>query len=211
MFRKSSARSHIKQKFLTVAKCFAGGQTSFGFIICLYTDIFIDVNSRHFIVIIMKKSMKGQDWLHWFCENAKQCFAQNNTLHCFMFCFFPDSMSYVWGVAFSKDIGAEKSPRSNSARFVSAVYAFLALIMVNTYCANLMAFLVQESPILPISGIRDEKVHTYSVYRKPLRLLKEDREVIPILKSLLTENLPTLEKADRTTGINALYSFRLVV
>ena len=81
-----------------------------------------------------------------------------------MFCFFPDSMSYVWGVAFSKDIGAEKSPRSNSARFVSAVYAFLALIMVNTYCANLMAFLVQESPILPISGIRDEKVHTYSDY-----------------------------------------------
>ena len=82
-----------------------------------------------------------------------------------LFCFFPDSMSYVWGVAFSKDIGAEKSPRSNSARFVSAVYAFLALIIVNTYCANLMAFLVQESPVLPISGIRDEKVHIYSVYR----------------------------------------------
>ena len=69
-----------------------------------------------------------------------------------------DSMSYVWGVAFSKDIGAEKTPRSNGARLVSAVYAFLALVIVNTYCANLMAFLVQDSPILPITGILDKKV-----------------------------------------------------
>ena len=67
-------------------------------------------------------------------------------------------MSYVWGVAFSKDIGAEKTPRSNGARLVSAVYAFLALVIVNTYCANLMAFLVQDSPILPITGILDKKV-----------------------------------------------------
>ena len=67
-------------------------------------------------------------------------------------------MSYVWGVAFGKDIGAEKTPRSNGARLVSAVYAFLALVIVNTYCANLMAFLVQDSPILPITGILDEKV-----------------------------------------------------
>ena len=27
-----------------------------------------------------------------------------------------DAMSYVWGVAFGKDIGAEKTPRSLSAR-----------------------------------------------------------------------------------------------
>jgi len=67
-------------------------------------------------------------------------------------------MSYVWGVAFSKDIGAEKTPRSNSARVVSVAYALLALIMVNTYCANLMAFLLQESYILPISGVKDVKV-----------------------------------------------------
>ena len=78
--------------------------------------------------------------------------------------FFPDAMSYVWGVAFSKDIGAEKTPRSNSARVVSAVYALLALIMVNTYCANLMAFLLQEPYILPISGVRDAKVgNLYSI------------------------------------------------
>jgi len=69
-----------------------------------------------------------------------------------------DAMSYVWGVAFSKDIGAEKTPRSNSARVVSVAYALLALIMVNTYCANLMAFLLQEPYILPISGVRDAKV-----------------------------------------------------
>ena len=67
-------------------------------------------------------------------------------------------MSYVWGVAFSKDIGAEKTPRSNSARVVSVAYALLALIMVNTYCANLMAFLLQEPYLLPISGVRDVKV-----------------------------------------------------
>ena len=67
-------------------------------------------------------------------------------------------MSYVWGVAFSKDIGPEKTPRSNSARVVSTVYALLALIMVDTYCANLMAFLLKESFLLPISGVRDEKV-----------------------------------------------------
>ena len=67
-------------------------------------------------------------------------------------------MSYVWGVAFSKDIGAEKTPRSVSARCVSTVYAFMAMIIVNTYCANLMAFLVQDNFVLPIDGIRDPKV-----------------------------------------------------
>lgn len=67
-------------------------------------------------------------------------------------------MTYVWGVAFGKDIGAEKTPHSSSARCVSTFFAFFALIVVNTYCANLMAFLVQEEFVLPISGIRDEKV-----------------------------------------------------
>ncbi|XP_022790110.1 glutamate receptor ionotropic, NMDA 1-like [Stylophora pistillata] len=69
-----------------------------------------------------------------------------------------DSMTYVWGVAFGKDIGAEKTPHSSSARCVSTFYAFFALIVVNTYCANLMAFLVQEQFVLPINGIRDEKI-----------------------------------------------------
>ena len=68
-------------------------------------------------------------------------------------------MSYVWGVAFSKDIGAEETPHSISARCVATAYAFFALIVVNTYCANLMAFLVQESDNLPITGIRDDKVN----------------------------------------------------
>ena len=67
-------------------------------------------------------------------------------------------MTYVWGVAFGKDIGAEKTPHSSSARCVSTFFALFALIVVNTYCANLMAFLVQEEFVLPISGIRDEKV-----------------------------------------------------
>ena len=67
-------------------------------------------------------------------------------------------MTYVWGVAFGKDKGAEKTPYSSSARCVSTFFAFFALIVVNTYCANLMAFLVQKEFVLPISGIRDEKV-----------------------------------------------------
>ena len=67
-------------------------------------------------------------------------------------------MTYVWGVAFGKDKGAEKTPHSSSARCVSTFFAFFALIVVNTYCANLMAFLVQKEFVLPISGIRDEKV-----------------------------------------------------
>ena len=73
-------------------------------------------------------------------------------------------MTYVWGVAFGKDIGAEKTPHSSSARSVSTFYAFFALIVVNTYCANLMAFLVQENFDLPISGIRDSKVKSLSLY-----------------------------------------------
>ena len=64
-------------------------------------------------------------------------------------------MTYVWEVAFGKDKGAEKTPHCSSARCVST---FFALIVVNTYCANLMAFLVQKEFVLPISGIRDEKV-----------------------------------------------------
>lgn len=75
-----------------------------------------------------------------------------------LFLVVADAMSYVWGVAFSKDIGAEKSPRSVSARCVSTVYAFMAMIIVNTYCANLMAFLVQNNFELPIDGITDPKV-----------------------------------------------------
>ena len=79
---------------------------------------------------------------------------------CCVLCFpcVVDAMSYVWGVAFGKDIGAEKTPRSLSARWVSTVYAFMALILVNTYSANLMANLLQEDYVLPIKGIKDPKV-----------------------------------------------------
>lgn len=69
-----------------------------------------------------------------------------------------DAMSYVWGVAFSKDIGAERTPRSISARCVSTVYASMALILANTYCANMMVFLVEDHYTLPIDGITDPKV-----------------------------------------------------
>ena len=72
-----------------------------------------------------------------------------------------DSISYVGGVAFGKDIGAVKTPLSTSSRFVSYVYSCLALIMINSYCANLMAFLVEEKVSLPITGVHDPKVSVH--------------------------------------------------
>ena len=44
-----------------------------------------------------------------------------------------DAMSYVWGVAFGKDIGAEKTPCSLSARWVSTVYGFITRFHVNAF------------------------------------------------------------------------------
>ena len=84
-----------------------------------------------------------------------------------------DAMSYVWGVAFGKDIGAEKTPRSLSARWVSTVYAFMALILVNTYSANLMANLLQEDYVLPIKGIKDPKVFSRFVLLIPIFMYPE--------------------------------------
>lgn len=76
----------------------------------------------------------------------------------FLLTVLPDSMSYVGGVAFGKDIGPVRTPLSTSSRFVSYVYSLLALIMINSYCANLMAFLVEEKIGLPITGVYDPKV-----------------------------------------------------
>ena len=72
-----------------------------------------------------------------------------------------DSISYVGGVAFGKDIGAVRTPLSTSSRFVSYVYSCLALVMINSYCANLMAFLVEEKIDLPITGVHDPKVSVH--------------------------------------------------
>ncbi|XP_020623681.1 glutamate receptor ionotropic, NMDA 1-like [Orbicella faveolata] len=75
-----------------------------------------------------------------------------------------DSISYVGGVAFGKDIGPVRTPLSTSSRLVSYVYSCLALVMINSYCANLMAFLVEEKVGLPITGVRDPKVRVYALY-----------------------------------------------
>ena len=72
-------------------------------------------------------------------------------------------MSYVWGVSFSKEIGAGKKPRSLSARLASSVFAFVVLIIINSYSANLMAFLVQDNFLLPIEGITDPKVCSWFI------------------------------------------------
>ena len=52
---------------------------------------------------------------------------------------------------------------------------------------------------------------TYTVYRKPLRLLNEGQEVIHILRSLLTDNTPVPGKTGHTTGVFVPYSFRTMV
>lgn len=87
-----------------------------------------------------------------FGKDAKQ------HLKLFLTFFLSDSISYVGGVAFGKDIGPERTPLSTSSRAVSYVYSCLALIIINSYCANLMAFLVEEDVGLPINGIGDAKV-----------------------------------------------------
>lgn len=66
------------------------------------------------------------------------------------------------GVTFGKDIRPQRTPRSTSSRLVSCVYSFLALILINSYCANLTAFLVKEKVDLPISGIDDPRVRFYN-------------------------------------------------
>ena len=72
--------------------------------------------------------------------------------------FFLDSVSYVGGVAFGKDIGPERTPLSTSSRTVAYVFSCLALIIINTYCANLTAFLLVETDHFPITGVNDPKV-----------------------------------------------------
>ena len=66
------------------------------------------------------------------------------------------------GVTFGKDIGPQRTPRSTSSRLVSCVYSFHALILIDSYCANLTAFLVKEKVDLPISGIDDPRVRFYN-------------------------------------------------
>ena len=54
-------------------------------------------------------------------------------------------------------------------------------------------------------------MHTYTVYWLQFRLLKEDHEDNPTLRSFLTDNLPGQGKVGHTTGIYVPYSFRTVV
>ena len=93
---------------------------------------------------------------------GKDCILAKIFRICFSLAFSQDSISYVGGVTFGKDIGPQRTPRSTSSRLVSCVYSFLALILINSYCANLTAFLVKEKVDLPISGIDDPRVRFYN-------------------------------------------------
>ena len=59
--------------------------------------------------------------------------------------------------------------------------------------------------------LRGTVIHTYTVYRYPLRHLKDDPEVLSILRSLLTDNTPTQERLATPPGVYVPCSFRTVV
>ena len=54
-------------------------------------------------------------------------------------------------------------------------------------------------------------LHTYYVYRQPLQHLKEDYEVISILRSLLADNPPTPERLATPPGSTSPTLFETVV
>ena len=62
-----------------------------------------------------------------------------------------------------------------------------------------------------LSPLRHPCSNPYTVYRWPLRHLKEEPEVIPILRSLLTNNPPRQGKVGHTTRVYVQYSFRTMV
>ena len=70
-----------------------------------------------------------------------------------------------------------------------------------------------QEPALSVrfSKVSVRGVHRYTVYRYPLRHLREDHEVIPVLRSLLTDNPPGPGRVGHTTGFYVPYSFRTVV
>ena len=118
-----------------------------------------------------------------------------------------DSISYVGGVAFGKDIGPVRTPLSTSSPFVSYVYSCLALVMINSYRANLMAFLVEEKII---TGVHDPKVRVHewmigNVLRNLDTLPESKSNLVPQFTSFLVFELTnTVTILVKSIGIFAL-------
>jgi ionotropic glutamate receptor NMDA 1 len=71
---------------------------------------------------------------------------------------FLESISYVWAIAFGRDVGDSKKPLTLSARYLASWLAFLSLIFVNVYVARLMAEIVDNKPTKPFTNLQDPKV-----------------------------------------------------
>ena len=78
----------------------------------------------------------------------------------------------------------------------------------NFFCLCVF-FLVCACMVLTI--LTGTVINTYTVYRYPLRHLKDDHEAISILRSLLTDNTPCPGKVGHTTRVYVPCSFRTVV
>ena len=103
-------------------------------------------------------------------------------------------------MAFGKDIGPVRTPLKTSSRFVSYVYSCLALVMINSYCANLMAFLVEEKISLPITGVHDPKVSVHewmigNVLRNLGTLPESKSNLVPQFSSFLVFEVTILVKS----------------
>lgn len=70
---------------------------------------------------------------------------------------FPACMSFIWSGVFKLELDGDASPRSASARTISAVFAFAMLMVVSSYTANLAASLVTTNDV-QVTTIKDKKV-----------------------------------------------------
>lgn len=70
-----------------------------------------------------------------------------------------ESISYVWAIAFSRDVGDSKKPMTLTARYLASWLSFLAVIFTNVYVARLMVELVKEQSAVPtFRSLKDSKV-----------------------------------------------------
>ena len=68
-------------------------------------------------------------------------------------------MSFVWAIAFGRDVGDSKKPSTLSARYLSSWLAFLGLIFTNVYVAELMVEVVKRDVLLYFNSLKDPKVN----------------------------------------------------
>ncbi|XP_048577111.1 glutamate [NMDA] receptor subunit 1 [Nematostella vectensis] len=89
----------------------------------------------------------------------------------------PACMSYIYSTVFKLQLD-NVTPRSNSARAVSAVFSFGTLILASTYTANLAASLVNTDEFLAVKSIHDKKFTDPNTNFKFATLLSSSTEML---------------------------------